>query len=135
MALDVRKCKECGKIFPNYGRDKCPECLKKLDDWFVAIRDYLDEHPHAKVVELSEELEIPEKVILNFIKEGRILVREAIIKCLQCGKPVYSGSICDECKKNIGSQINKAVEAKKKIMERFDTGVEINRTGGMHSKK
>lgn len=135
MSLKVKKCKECGVLFTYMGNDMCPECVKTQDEIFVKIRDYLDEHPHARVPELAEELEIKEKTILDFIKQGRIMLTEAVLTCVNCGRPVYTGTICDECRQNIGGQINQAIEAKRKEQERFETGVEINRTGGMHVKK
>lgn len=135
MALNIKKCKECGKIFQFMGKELCPDCLQKMDDWFVAIRDYLDEHPNARISELSEQLEIREKVILDFIKQGRIELREAVLRCVHCGRPIVTGDMCDDCRANIGGQLAVAVEAKRKLQEKFDTGVSINATGGMHSKK
>lgn len=135
MSLNVKKCKECGSIFNYMGRDICPECIKRLDECFVAIRDYLDEHPNAKVAELSEELEIKEKTILDFIKQGRIMVREPVLNCVNCGRPICGGDLCDECRSNIGGQISKVVDSKKKEKERIETDININRTGGMHVKK
>ena len=54
MPVNVKKCRECGGLFQSTGKDICSDCLKKLVDVFVAIRDYLDEHPNAKIPEVSE---------------------------------------------------------------------------------
>ena len=38
--MDVRNCKDCGKLF-NYigGAPLCQTCLKKLDDKFVQVKE------------------------------------------------------------------------------------------------
>lgn len=134
MSVNVKKCRECGKIFQYFGKDICPECLQKLDDWFMEIRDYLDEHPSAKVSELSQELEIKEKVIMDFIRQGRIMLKEAVITCNNCGKPINGGDMCDECKSNIGGKLSEAIALKKKLEEERKQDLSVSRTGGMHVK-
>lgn len=135
MSLNVKKCKRCGKIFQYMGRDMCPECVEKIDDCFVMIRDYLDEHPNAGIGEVSEALEIDEKIILDFIKSGRILLKEAVLKCMSCGRPIRCGEMCDECKAKITNKLAAAVKSKEKEEEKIRKEREINRTGGMHVKK
>ena len=135
MSLNVKKCRECGNLFQYTGKDICNDCFQKLDEYFVQVRDYLDEHPNAKVAELSEELDIKERIILDFIKQGRLILKEAVLQCVNCGKPICTGKMCDECVNIIGGRINQVVSEKKKQLESFETGVSINETGGMHVKK
>ncbi|MBQ9625470.1 MAG: MerR family transcriptional regulator [Clostridia bacterium] len=137
MGLDVRKCRECGRLFQNNGRDLCMECADKLDKWFVEIRDYIDENPSARIYEIAEALEIPEKTILGFIKEGRIELREAVLRCTNCGKPIVRGTLCIDCHDKISGSIGDAVKKRDEAEEKAREAIKlhIKKTGGMHSKQ
>ena len=45
--MDVRNCKNCGKLFQYVGKPLCPACNKKLEDKFFEVRDYIYENPTA----------------------------------------------------------------------------------------
>ena len=36
--MDVRNCKNCGKLFQFVGKPICPACNKKLEDKFFEVR-------------------------------------------------------------------------------------------------
>lgn len=133
MAVIVKKCRECKTLFHSTGKDICPECMKKLDDIFMTIRDYLDEHPNAKIPEVAEALEISEKIILDFIKQGRITLKDPVLVCSKCGRPIHTGMMCDECTKSITSQISSVVDAKKYAVDNKDKWHQ--NSSGMHVKK
>lgn len=136
MTLNVKKCKNCGRIFQFIGKDICPECVQVNDDYFLAIRDYLDDNPNARIPEISEDLDIDEKFIFEFIKSGRIIMREAVVTCVNCGKRINGGEMCDECKNKMSSRISASVESKKQARSEEEKQKLGNyaRTGGMHVK-
>ena len=57
--MDVRNCKNCGKLFQYVGKPLCPACNKKLEDKFFEVRDYIYENPTANMSQVSEEMEVP----------------------------------------------------------------------------
>ena len=54
--MDVRNCKKCGSIF-NYlsGPPLCPTCIRKLDDIFDEVKEYIYDH-QGRHEEVSEVL-------------------------------------------------------------------------------
>ena len=51
--MDVRNCKNCGKLFQFVGKPICPACNKKLEDKFFEVRDYIYENPTANMGKVS----------------------------------------------------------------------------------
>ena len=48
--MEVRNCKECGKIF-NYveGAPLCPACAKKMEGKFEEVKEYIYDNPRASI--------------------------------------------------------------------------------------
>ncbi len=103
MLDNVRKCKECGKLFNFMGRPICPECLKKTDEDFQNVRKYIYDNPNAGIEEAAEETGVSVKTIMRFLREGRLQLRSAsgALLCEKCGKPLSTGSMCEDCKKKL----------------------------------
>ena len=53
--MDVRSCKNCGRLF-NYlqGPPICQACKQKLEDKFIEVRDYIREYDSATMQEIAE---------------------------------------------------------------------------------
>ncbi|MGI6152243.1 MAG: MerR family transcriptional regulator [Christensenellaceae bacterium] len=114
MALNFKQCKECGGVFQSSGKDVCPRCVKELDEKFKKIKQYLYKHPDAGVVEVSEETEIEERVILDFLKEGRLELKtpDGSISCEKCGAPISSGRLCKKCSDSLANTLNSVLPKK-----------------------
>ncbi|MEA5004548.1 MAG: MerR family transcriptional regulator [Christensenella sp.] len=99
MALNYKTCGYCGRIFQSSGASACPECLRKMEDQFKTIKEYLYQHPRASVEEVSKETEIDEKLILHFLREGRLemVAADGFLVCEKCGAPITSGRLCKKC--------------------------------------
>ncbi len=100
--MDARNCRSCGSLF-NYigGEPICASCKKKMEDVFLQVREYLDEHPNATINEVSEEVSVSVKQIKQWIREERLTLSDATdagITCLVCGVQIKSGRYCDRCK-------------------------------------
>lgn len=102
--MEIRNCKSCGTMFNSVNREKiCPSCMRKLEDTFVKVKEYIRENPNATIAEVSEENEVSVNQIRNWIREERLIMTEASadlgITCERCGKLIRSGRFCPECKK------------------------------------
>ena len=94
-------CSMCGKLYESSSlRLVCNECVKQDMSDFDRIRDFLYVHPRAKVFEVSNSLDIPIPVIKRYLREGRLEIIEKnnrFLFCEKCGKPICSGTQCDDC--------------------------------------
>ncbi len=97
--MEIRNCKRCNRLFQYNGIKYCASCLMELDEMYKKVRDYLYEHPDATIIEVSEATGVEEKIILEFLREGRLELKEpsAVLTCERCGKPITMGRMCKEC--------------------------------------
>jgi len=70
----VQSCKGCGGLFSFLPRGLCTGCIDAREEQFHAVRDYLADNRGASVAQACLNTEVPEKVIAEFIREGRIQV-------------------------------------------------------------
>ena len=109
---NIIQCSICRKPFQSLGRKVCPNCLGKMDDYFIQVRDYLDDNPNASIEKVSEETEISQRVIMYLIKEGRVIMKgegkafDDTLTCEICKIPIFEGRICETCKKNLAKAID-----------------------------
>lgn len=132
MAINFKQCKECGNIFQNPSSDICPKCTKEQDEQFEKIKKYLYKNPGAGVMEVAEATEVEEKLILHFLKEGRIELSEpdGSIRCEKCGKAISSGRMCLECSKELAGKLNSVLPQKKEdpiLREKSKLHLDINK--------
>ena len=120
---DIKQCRLCKRLFSYIGQPICPECVTKADDTFVKVRDYLYDHPHARLAEVCKEAKVEERTVLYLIKEDRVqfantagLEGKIKLRCTVCGKPVPSGRLCDSCQAKFAKSIesDEKIEAEKK---------------------
>lgn len=120
--MDVRNCKECGKIF-NYvsGPPLCPACMKELDKKFEKVKAYIYDHPGAGVQEVSEANDVTTGQIRTWIRQERLAFSDDSpigIECEKCGAIIKTGRYCNACKntmaKNLGEVYRKPVPQEKK---------------------
>lgn len=108
MALNnFRKCKTCGNIFNFMGKPICPNCVKKMDEDFAKVRKFIYENPNARVEEISEETGVEPKMIMQFLREGRLelKVADGSLVCEKCGIPISSGRMCHTCSQSLSNNI------------------------------
>jgi predicted amidophosphoribosyltransferase len=94
-------CSRCGKFLEaNEFGNLCIECVEKDEADFRRIKEYILEHPRAKIFNVSLDLNISISKIRRYLREGRLEIIEKnnlFLRCEMCGKPICSGSYCDEC--------------------------------------
>ena len=97
--MDIRNCKRCNRLFQFSGIKYCPKCVLELDEMFMKVRDYLYENEDANIAQVSEATGVEEKIILEFLREGRLELKEpsSDLTCERCDKPITSGRMCKDC--------------------------------------
>ncbi len=106
---EVRNCRKCGKIFNYIGSPICPICKQAEEEDFKKIKDYLYRNPGSSITQVSIELDIGVEKIRRFLKDGRLEITgddgNMILECENCGKSIKSGRFCDECERNLASEL------------------------------
>ena len=104
------------KLYVHTIRNLCPECLKKDEEDFGRVRDFIYNNPQASLEEVSEETGVSTKSILEYLKEGRLMLRSnnvnILLSCELCGEPILTGRICEKC----SSKFKRELTSRKKPM-------------------
>lgn len=98
--MDVRNCVECGKIYSYDGFNTCQQCRRNEEKEFQKVKDYIWENSGAGILEVSEETEIPTKKIIEFLRRGRLEIKDQsniILPCEKCGESIQTGRFCKKC--------------------------------------
>jgi flagellar operon protein (TIGR03826 family) len=100
--LNIRNCKECGKLFQYDGISKlCYKCRKKDEEDFILVKEFLYENPKETITVVSEETGVSEDKILRYLREGKLeIVGEnpgILLDCEICGKAIRTGRYCEKC--------------------------------------
>ena len=125
--MNVRQCSFCKKPFQSYGSKACLTCLTEMDEAFKKVRDFLDVRPNSDAETVSQATDVPVKMILHLLKEGRLRLDEdksgnAILVCESCKRPIRTGRLCEPCRgslsKTMQDKIGKApLASPKKITD------------------
>ncbi len=112
--MDVKNCKNCGRLF-NYiaGPPLCPACKEDLEKMFQKAKEYIRNTAHCTVQMVSEECEIPENLIKQWVREERLVFTDGMaagILCENCGEPITTGRFCAKCKNEMMSDLNGAIK-------------------------
>ena len=123
--MDVRNCKQCGKVF-NFigGAPLCPECVKLSEEKFDDVKKYIYDHPRCGIQEVSTEMEVTVAQIRKWLREERLSFSEdseIALSCEKCNKRILTGRYCKNCKDEMTNQFSslyrreepKVVEKKK----------------------
>ena len=111
--MDVKNCKNCGRLF-NYiaGPPYCPACRDDLEKKFQKAKEFIRNTAHCTVQMVSEECEIPENLIKQWVREERLVFTDGMaagITCENCGEPIVTGRFCVKCKNEMMSGLNDAI--------------------------
>ncbi|MBQ7677982.1 MAG: flagellar protein [Lachnospiraceae bacterium] len=121
--MEVRNCRSCRRLF-NYlgGQQVCPECKDKIEKRFFAVKEYIRENPHARMQEIADANEVTVVQLQQWVREERLQFAsdsDIAISCEKCGRRIYTGRYCGDCKKNIAQGLTSAFahakEEKKKV--------------------
>lgn len=117
--MEVRNCRSCGRLYNHLsGPSLCPECVRKLEDKYAEVRDYIRENPRSTINDVSEANDVSVQQIKQWIKEERLEFSKDSpvgIECELCGANISTGRYCKNCKEKIASGFDEAV------MKKLDT--------------
>ena len=88
----MRHCPICGSLFIDTGGGACSDCAEKLSEMKDRIMEYLEEHPNAKLVEISKNTSVSEELVKRLFESGSFTV-----SCARCGAPIMEGKYCRGC--------------------------------------
>jgi len=113
----IQNCKKCGKLFVSAGLSICEDCVKKEDEQFEIVKQYLLENPRSSVIKVSEATGVPVETVTEFMRQGRLIGiepddAENILVCSICKKPISSGRICEQCQKALSGDSSFGSERK-----------------------
>ncbi len=115
-------CSECGKLFAGGGRI-CPECIRTEEEEFERVKRYLDERPGAEVKEVARDTGVPERKILRYLREGRLVSvpQGMALFCERCGRKVEHGRYCFPCAQELSRMLKPGGGGASREKERFYT--------------
>ena len=112
--MNVRNCKNCGRLF-NYiaGPPVCPACKEEMEKKFQQAKEYIRENRNSTVTMVAEEIDVPESLVKQWVREERLVFADAAIAgigCEVCGSPILTGRFCDKCKNQMMNDLNGAIK-------------------------
>ena len=119
--MDVRNCKNCGRMF-NYlgGPSICPVCKKETEDKFNQVKEYIRDNPRASIGEIAEVNEVSVQQIHQWVREERLeFAKDSSITmtCEKCGASIRTGRFCEKCKNNMASDLTSAFAKPTPVVE------------------
>ncbi|MCM1495243.1 MAG: flagellar protein [Bacteroides sp.] len=111
--MEVRNCKNCGRMFNYIGTPICPSCEKELENKFQEVRQYVREHKEASITEVAEANEISVNQIKRWVRQERLAFSDASqvgLACENCGTMIRTGRFCDSCKNKMASELSSTVK-------------------------
>lgn len=120
MDFNITNCRGCGALFRRTTSERlCPQCVKKLEEKYTEVRQYISENRGVSIMQVSREMDVSVDQIKAWIREDRLQLDEAgdpEFCCLQCGVPIRSGKYCEHCKSKVLNNLNSAYH-KERVVE------------------
>lgn len=123
----LTNCPNCDRLFvKNAFRDLCDTCYKEEEAAYEKVYQFIRkrENRSATLTEVVNATEVEEKLIIKFIKKGRLRVAQYPnlgYPCQKCGTLIKDGKLCGSCKDELSKQITKLEleeEFQKQLKER-----------------
>lgn len=109
--MSIANCNRCNKIFKKlYDRKICADCIQEEEDAYRRVVDFLEHNPGANLQQIAEGSDCEEKLILRFVREGRLTLLDKLggdvhVDCKRCGTKITSGSYCASCMNEVGDAL------------------------------
>ncbi|MBX6378060.1 MAG: MerR family transcriptional regulator, partial [Clostridia bacterium] len=101
--MQLRNCRVCGRVFVAASGDRCPSCLAREEQEYERVRAFLRDRPGATPEEVVEATDVPLERVLEWLREGRLEVRQwgSVLTCRGCGVPIEAGAFCAACRERL----------------------------------
>ena len=114
--MEVRNCKDCGKLF-NYmgGVPVCTACSNKLEEKFAEVKAYIYDNPNCNINQVAEDNDVSVQQIKHWIREERLSFSDSSdigIECEKCGAMIKTGRFCQKCKRNLENSFGNMYQKK-----------------------
>ncbi len=91
--MEVRNCKNCGRLYNYIGGAYrlCPDCMKKLEEKFQEVKQYIEDNPRSDMRDISENCDVSTRQIEQWIREERLSFSDDSpigIACEVCGATI-----------------------------------------------
>ncbi len=97
--MEVRNCKNCGRMFNYIGTPLCPSCEK--------------EHKDASITQVAEENDVSVNQIKRWVRQERLAFTDASqvgLECENCGAMIRTGRFCDNCKAKMTNELSSTIK-------------------------
>lgn len=133
MAGKIKNCPMCGRLFSDTGTHVCVDCYRKVQEKEIEVVNYVRDNPGAKIADIIEATEAPEKLIKKMIREGRFeqIGIKMSYPCEKCGASIISGRLCPKCQEAMHKELQKQASAFVAAKQEAKRG---GRGHGMYSK-
>ncbi|RDU22074.1 flagellar protein [Anaerosacchariphilus polymeriproducens] len=112
--MDVRNCRECGRLFNYIGGIKlCPDCIEALEKKFADVKEYIYQNENCGIREVSDAVGVSVAQIKQWVREERLIFSSkagSVIECELCGAPIVTGKYCQKCKDNMQKQLTSVMD-------------------------
>ena len=109
--MEVRNCRGCGKLYNYIGgpyRNLCPNCIEKIEEKYLEVKEYIQDHHNATMTEVAEECDVSTRQIEQWIREERLSFSDDSpigIACEVCGATIRTGRYCERCKNDLANRL------------------------------
>ncbi len=116
--MEVRNCRQCGRLYNYIGgtyKSLCPDCIRKLEDKFEEVKEYIEEHRSAPMNQISQDCDVSIKQIEQWVRDERLVFSDDSpigIACENCGATIKSGRYCDNCKSKMVNRLESAYSSR-----------------------
>lgn len=120
---ELYNCPNCDRLFVKHAfRDVCDVCFKEEEKQFESVHSFIRkrENRTATMIEVVNATGVPEKLIMKFIKAGRLQVSQFPslgYPCEKCGALIKKGKLCESCTEQLRSQIENLQREQERQLE------------------
>lgn len=125
-AGEIVSCSRCGKIYAyqGYGAFCCEDCKKKEEEDFQKVKEYIETHGAATMLEVAEKTGVSARQVEQFLRDNRLEIPEGMpsfMKCEDCGASIRTGRFCHTCALKLSDEIHpeeKKAHSKEIVLEK-----------------
>ena len=112
--MEVKNCRDCGRLFNYLGGPRlCPACREALEEKFLQVKRYIEEHRTAQLQQISDDNDVSIQQIKQWVREERLTFTDDSvvgIECESCGVTIKTGRFCEACKKQMANTFGNAIK-------------------------